>query len=253
MKKIKKLINKKFYFLCALPRTGATLLSTIINKNTYVKISANSILPDIFLNILFTKKSNTFMNFPYHKGIDNIVMNVFNNYYKDIDSDVIIDKGPWGTPDNLYLLKYLFKNRKFIILIRPVLECLASFIKIEKPLNVEKRCEELMDNNGMIGKNLLSITNIIKEKENHIIINYDDLINNMEEQINKIYSFLNLSNQNVSLNNIQQYSLENTFFDDSVVNADLHTIRVDKIQKINYKVEDYLTTSIIQKYKDIKI
>jgi hypothetical protein len=68
----------------------------------------------------------------------------------------------------------------------------SSFIKIEKPINIELRCHELMKIDGMIGKSLWSIKNIIKEKENYIIINYLDLMNNPLNEIKKIYKFLNI-------------------------------------------------------------
>ena len=44
------------------------------------------------------------------------------------------------------------------------MECLASLIKNEINVDVEKRCHEIMSINGIIGKNLYSIKNIIKEK-----------------------------------------------------------------------------------------
>ena len=38
---------KKIYFLCGLPRAGNTLLGSIVNQNKNIKITANSIVPDI--------------------------------------------------------------------------------------------------------------------------------------------------------------------------------------------------------------
>ena len=126
-------MNKQIYFLTGLPRSGNTLLSSIVNKNKSVKITANSILPTILYSLKELKNNNIFLNFPDHKSFDNVLFNVFNNYYKNWNCDIIIDRGPWGTPANLNILKTIFDELKFIILHRPVLEILASFIKIEKP------------------------------------------------------------------------------------------------------------------------
>jgi trans-2-enoyl-CoA reductase len=178
---------------------------------------------------------------------------VFNNYYKDWKARYIIDRGSWGTPANLELLKSIIAKPKFIILYRPVLECLASFIKIEKPNDVEKRCHELMDSNGMIGKSLWSVKNIIKEKEDYIRVDYLDLINKPLDEINKIYKFLNIDNFNHKFKNLNDFSVNNVKYDDSILNAPLHKIRKDKIQLKKYKLQDYLPANIIKRYSNLDI
>ena len=161
---------KEYYFLSGLPRSGNTLLGSIINQNPKVSVTANTILTDVIYQLHLLKDYEIYKNFPDKKSLNNIIKNVFNNYYKDWKAEFIIDRGSWGTPTNLELLKSIIKKPKFIILYRPVLECLASFIKIEKPINVENKCHQLMESEGMIGKTLWSIKNLIKEKENYIII-----------------------------------------------------------------------------------
>jgi hypothetical protein len=115
------------------------------------------------------------------------------------------------------LLKQIFTKRKFIILIRPILECLASFIRAEKPKNIEERCDILMSHNGMLGGNILSIQNLIKQKEDYIIITYDDFIKDTQKNINKIFNFLNLQEEKFNLNNFFQYSMDNTNYDDEKI------------------------------------
>jgi hypothetical protein len=199
------------------------------------------------------KDYQIYKNFPDEQSLNNVIKNVFNNYYKDWKAKFIIDRGLWGTPVNLEILKSIIKKPKFIILYRTVLECLASFIKIEKPIDIELRCHELMDNNGMIGKSLWSIKNIIKEKEDYIIINYLDLINKPLDQTNKIYKFLNIDNFNHTFKNFNNFSVNNIEYDDSVLNAPLHKIRTDKIKLNKYNVKDYLPANIIKQYSNLDI
>lgn len=246
--------NKNFYFLSSLPRSGNTLLASILNQSKNIQISANSILPEILSGLSNLKHTIGFKNFPYHKGIDNIAFNVFNLYYNNLNVPNIVDNSSWGTPSNLLYLKQLFANRKFIILTRPVLECLASFIRVEKPINVEKRCDELMDKNtGRLGKSVWSIQNLIQEKETYLHISYNNLIDNPKLEIEKIYNFLNIEKENLKFDNLNQFSFDGTYYDDSHTYGPLHTIRLDKVEKLNYKLEDYLPTSIIKKYKGITI
>jgi hypothetical protein len=125
-------------------------------------------------------------------------------------------------------------------LYRPVLECLASFIKIEKPINIEERCRQLMNDEGMIGKSLWSIKNIIKEKENYIIIDYSELVSDPLKQINKIYLYLGIDRFKHKLKNFNDFSANNIKYDDSIYSSPLHTIRTNKIELNKYKIEDYL-------------
>jgi hypothetical protein len=235
-----------------MPRSGNTLLGSLINQNTNIKVTANSILCDVLYELNKIKNFHIFKNFPDHKSFDNITKNVFKNYYKDWKTKYIIDRGPWGINDNLFILKNIIKKPKFIILYRPVLECLASFIKIEKPNNIEERCDWFMSNKGIIGRNLNSIENIIKN-EKHIVINYKDLIKNPIKQIKKIFVFLKIPFKKIKINNFNQFSINNIFYDDSVCKGPLHTIRTDTIKYLNYPVKEILSNNIINKYSNLDI
>jgi hypothetical protein len=241
------------YFLCGLPRAGNTLLGSLLNQSKNVKVTANTILTDVIYQIELLKNYEIYNNFPDEESLNNILKNIFNNYYQDWNVDNIIDRGPWGTPINLKLLKKIIKKPKFIVLYRPVLECLASFIKIEKPTNVEKRCHQLMKDDGMIGKNLWSIKNIIKEKEDYILIHYKDFIKNPNENIKKMFNYLNIEFKNLKFNNFKKFSVNNISYNDSIYKVKLHDIRTDKIKLNKYKIEDYLPSNIINEYSNLDI
>jgi hypothetical protein len=245
--------NKNLFFLCGLPRSGNTLLSSIMNQNSKINFTANTILTDVLYQLHLLKENIIYKNFPDNKSLNNIIENVFENYYKNWKADFIIDRGPWGTPGNLNILKILINKPKFIILYRPVLECLASFIKIEKPINIESRCHELMKIDGIIGKSLWSIKNIIKEKETYIIINYLDLIKTPLNQIKKIYKFLNIDSFKHKIKDFNYFSVNGIKYDDSVLPSTLHTIRTDKIELNKYNIKDYLPVNIIKQYSNLDI
>ena len=241
------------YFLTSLPRAGNTLLGSIVNQSQYVKLTANTILTDVIYQLQLIKDIQIYKNFPDEKSLNNIIKNVFNNYYQNWKVDNIIDRGAWGTPYNLECLKSIIKKPKFIILYRPVLECLASFIKIEKPINLETRCHQLMSDEGIIGKYLWSIKNIIKEKENHVIINYKNFIKNPNKEIKTIFDYLEIPFTNFDLSNLKQFSTNKVNYNDSIYKAQLHTIRTDKIKLNKYNIEDYLPSNIIKQYSNLDI
>jgi hypothetical protein len=250
------MFTKQISFLCALPRTGATFLGSIINQSKQIQMTANSIVPALLENIFLTKESTVFKNFPYHVGIDNVMLKTFDNYYDNLKCTHILDKAPWGTPFNLEMLRCIFKKRKFVILIRPVLECLASFVKNNKrdKGSLEDFCNGLMDREkGILGKNIWSINNLIKEGEEYIVITYNDLINHTEKEINKIFNFLELKEEKFNLKNLKQFNFDNVYYNDKVVAGDYHIIRTKNIKKIKYDIKNYLSKEIINKYENIDI
>ena len=134
-----------------------------------------------------------------------------------------------------------------------MLDSLADFINVEKSLNVEKRCEELINPNGMLGINLWSINNLIKEKENYLFIWYKDFVKNPKQTIKKICKFLNIPFFNIKTENFEQYSIDGNKYDDSVLNSNWHKINTKKITLDNLEIEKVLPLSIINKYKHIII
>ena len=240
---------KQYYFLCGLPRCGNTLFASILNQNKDITVTANSIIPTVFHSIKPVYNTKEFLTFPNYQSLDNIVKNLFNNYYDNFDSNIIIDRGPWGTPANLDFLKAMNMNSKFIVLKRPIVEILASFIRIEQCKDVEQRCEELMADEGMVGKYYWSYKNLM-ETENTLVIEYADLCTDTKNVIDNTYEFLNLPRYDHSFNNLNQLQINSVEYDDSVWPGDYHTIR-SNVDLDQYSIEDYLPQSVISKYAAI--
>ena len=245
------MINKKYYFLSGLPRAGNTLFSSFINQSQKVKATANSILPNILFELDKVKQTDIYKNFPDQKSYLNVYKNVLENYYKEWQAEYIIDRSTWGTPKNLELLKLIIPKPKFIILYRPVLECLASFVKITKAKDNEILCEQLLDRDDNFGRSLWSIQNIIKSKENYILIKYDDFVLNPNAEVKKIFNFLKIPFETLKTSNINQFSINNVEYNDDIFEVPLHTIRTNTIKKNIYKIEDYLPKKIIEKYSEV--
>jgi len=245
--------NKKYFFLCGLPRSGNTLLASIINQNPDLIVTANSIIPTLFHAIKPVYDTKEFLTFSNYESLDNVVKNLFTNYYQNFDCRIIIDRGPWGTPGNLELLKRLNMNSKFIILKRPILEILASFIRIENyktTSDIEKRCHELMSYNGMIGKYYWSYKNLLGS-EDVLVVDYDNLCLKPQSTIESVYKFLNETPYNHSYQKINQLKINGITYDDSVWLGEYHTLKTDTIAKEVYNVAEYLPESIIKEYKGL--
>jgi len=245
----------KIIFLCGIPRAGNTLFSSIINQNKNIKVTANSILPEILYYLCGLKNKDVFQNFPDHQSLNNVIETIIGSYYKDWEAEVIIDRAPWGTPDNLNIIKQLIKKPKFIILIRPVIECIASFAKLQidngiyTKENIHLYVEELMSTEGITGKNIWSIKNLIKEKEDYKIFSYDDLVNNTDRFLKDLSAFIGFKIKHY--NELKQFNVNDVYYQDGIEN--LHKIRIDQIKRQKYDIRDYLPEDIIEKYSDYEI
>jgi len=254
---------KQYYFLVGLPRSGNTLLSSILNQNPKVSVTANSIVPDILWNLHCERENSlTFKNFPDHRSYDDLMSSIFDGYYKNWNSNIIIDRSNWGVPNNLKLLeKYCPNKPKFILLVRDVLEVLASFIKwsrenkpnfIQNETNnapVEIQCDFLMRSDLQIVQEYTAIHNLYKDP-NALLITYSELIDSSEETIYKIYDFLQIEPHQHKFNNLTQLVANGVSYDDTVVGNNLHYVK-SKISKTDYTVKDYLPLSVINKYGNL--
>jgi hypothetical protein len=246
-------MQKDFYFLCSLPRSGNTLLGSILNQNSKISVTSMSIVPEILKRIYLVMETEHYKNFPDFNSFKNVFNNIHKLYYENWKSDVIIERGPWGTPDYMYLLDFFMKESKYIILYRPVLQCLASFFKIKNVVDKETLADRLMSHTQFFGENLWSIRNIINSNKKYIVVHYDDLIKNPKEEIKKIYKFINLPFQEHKFENIEQFKANNISYDDYFLDGFYHTIKTDKIEKNNYKIEDILPASVIKKYSNMDV
>ena len=122
--------NKKLFFLIAQPRSGNTLLASILNQNPEIACTGNSITLEIMKDLFLLKQKDVFKNFPDHNSLDNVLNSVYDNYYKDWPQRIIIDRGPVLTEGNKILIDNYFKKEfRCIVLLRDLMDVLASYIK----------------------------------------------------------------------------------------------------------------------------
>lgn len=235
--------NKNIFFFIGLPRAGNTLLASLINQSKELTLTANSITPNILFAIEEIKKEFAYKNFPDEKSINNVLKNALFSYYSEWKTDNILDRGPWGTPENLNIIYKIYSNPKFVVLYRPVKECVASFIKKENPVDKEKYVDYLLNSKKhVLSKNLWSIHNLLENKIPFYLITYDDLINNTKETLNNLFKYLNLKTSNIDLNKLEQLNINDVIYEND---NDMHKIRTHEIKKIKYDVLDYLSIDLI--------
>jgi sulfotransferase len=259
----KKNQNRKLFFLVALPRSGNTLFTSIINQNPQIVCTPNSITLEIMKDLFLLKKTDVFLNYQDHKSLDNVLDSVFDNYYKDWPQQYIIDRGPVMTPGNLMLMqKHYRRPFKCIVILRDLMDVLASYMKWYKNnpdafpnrynLNTDdEKLGMIMNKDGAVAKDLEAIKNSFNYPDMCHFIKYDDLISKPEQEMRKIYQFIGLPYYNHQFQNLQQINVNGIGYDDKVVGKNMHTIRNVVRKEINPYL-DQIPERIKQKYGHIR-
>ena len=259
-------MNKKIFFLMALPRSGNTLFASLMNQNSNLVCTANSITLEIMKDLFLLKETDVFHNFPDHRSLDNVMDSVYDHYYQHWPQQYIIDRGPVMTPGNLAVMQRHFKQPiKCIIIWRDLMDVLASYIKWfeNEPTafpnkygkqSIEEKLMMLMNKDGAIAKELIAIENALKPEHKHMIhlIRYEQLVTEPEKTLRSIYNFLEIDYFPHYFNNLKQISINGLSYDDRVVGTNMHTIKTEmKLEENPYK--KLIPQSIINKYGHIKL
>lgn len=255
--------SKKLFFLVALPRSGNTLFASIMNQNPDVVCTANSITLEIMKDLFLLKETDVFKNYPDHRSLDNVLDSVYDNYYKDWPQQYIIDRGPVTTPGNFALMQKHFKRPfKCIVILRDLMDVLASYMKwyTETPdsfinkYNLKTDDEKLgmiMNSKGAVAKDLEAIKNAYNYPEICHFVKYDDLVAKPQEEIQKIYQFLEIPFFNHQFQDLKQININGMGYDDRIVGKNMHTIRSVVRKEYNPYIER-IPERIRQKYGHIR-
>ena len=124
---------KKYYFISGLPRSGNTLLASLLNQNPKIHTTGHAWTTDL----MFSLKSYLFhdtercQNYPNHFAIQNIYKKMFDTFYYNVDKPYILERGDWMTPFNYQMIKQFCPNEvKIVILVRDILDIIKSYLKL---------------------------------------------------------------------------------------------------------------------------
>lgn len=261
-------LNKTYYFMSGLPRSGSTLLSAILNQNPRLYSGPSSPVVGIMISLEnFISSDELFNAFPKPHEAGKIISGVLTNYYSDVDKPVIIDKNRSWVDRLHYIPGYFGVTPKVLCPVRNIDEILASFINMHRrnpyqingrinfidemlirsgiPLNDNERCKFIASSAGILGQSYTGIQKVIREGNQHMLhfIEYDNLVNNPKETMKKIYDFLQEEYYEHDFTALKNIHKEN---DAAVYGfADMHDVR-PTVDKQSIKPEEILSKEIIE-------
>jgi len=262
-------MQKKIYFLSGFPRSGNTIISTILNQNKDIAVSGHSSLVNCFFNLELVKNTHTYNNFKDENSIENIKKKLVHNYYNNWPQKYIIDRGEWGTPYNYSVMeKYCPNEFKIIFLLRNPIDIIKSYIKlcrdnsnfyINKQYNQldkttlyrseeEEKIELITKKGDFVDWSFYAYKNL-QNKKNVLFVKYENFIKKPTKTINEIYSFLNIPKYKHSFDIKNQFSVNGIKYNDYVHGAEMHKLHLGKVKNFSYS-EIELPKYIVEKYKN---
>lgn len=269
-----KAMSKQYFFMAGLPRSGSTLLSSILNQNPDIHSGPSSpVVPTMLALENSMANDELFRAYPKVPQAAKIISSVLDNYYGDVEKRVIIDKNRSWVNRLHYIPGYFGIEPKVLCPVRNIDEILTSFITMQRrtPITAEgkinfidemlvknnvlltddNRCEFLASPNGILGQSYFGIQQALmegKQKSLHFI-EYDDLMNNPEETMRKIYEFLGLEYFQHDFSKIENKHKEN---DAEVYGLnDMHDVR-EALGKTSPDPRDILSEKTLERCKGLE-
>lgn len=208
--------SKKYYFMAGLPRSGSTLLSSLLNQNPNLYSGPSSpVLSTMFVieNHLF--QDELYHGYPKPNQMNAMIGDVINHFYSDVEQPIVIDKNRAWVARVPYIEQYIKQPAKIICPVRDIEEILTSMItmirrnpykegnprinfideqlvKLNIPISDDNRCEYIAGPDGILGQSLNAIMEGINAGfgDRFHYVEYKDLVNKPQETLNKIYKFL---------------------------------------------------------------
>lgn len=260
---------KTFYFMSGLPRSGSTLLTALLNQNPEIHASTNSPLLDTihYTEDYLLYNSEQYKATPNPEGAHKVLSSIPHNYYFNTPQNIIIDKSRGWVNQIQHITDYITKEPKIICPVRSIHDILSSFLLLihksttisfvdellilnQKEITDNNRCDYLMSSQGIIGQSLYALSQAFSKgyKKNILLIEYNDLVNYPQRELDRIYDFLNLSRYSHDFENVIPKSNEN----DNVYKLEnMHNVR-SKVEKIHRDNSKYLSEYVMNKYNHME-
>jgi|694.fasta_scaffold27750_4 sulfotransferase len=267
-------IERKYYFMSGLPRSGSTLLSSLLNQNPRFHSGPSSpVVPTILALENSLSQDELYLAYPKPEQARRLIASVLQIYYSDVDRPVIFDKNRSWVDRMNYIEGYFGIQPKILYPVRNIDEILASFIsmyrrnpytgegkisfmdemliKSNQPLNDDSRCQMLAGPMGILGQSYNGLKTVFEQGKQNLIhlIEYDDLINQPKETMEKIYDFLDEKYFEHDYQNIENMHREK---DKEVYGlADMHEVR-KSLGKVSADPKQILSENILNLCKGVE-
>lgn len=253
---------KPLHFIAGLPRSGSTMLASILHQNPEIHAEAVSGLHPVLSSVhanwgeIAANNEN-----PNPKAKLGVLKGILSGYYDYVDRPIIIDKDR-GWISQIGLVEAITqKPVKIICTVRNPAEILASFEKIRKNnptefvlpdrslrerSTVASRAYFYSAPEGALGLAHQGIKDAVTMGylDRLLFVDYSRFCNSPKSQLKRIYEFLELPEYEHDLTNIKELG---TFNDIVVGLPNLHKIK-PTLERTTINAVEYLGLELYQQY-----
>ena len=185
-------------FLIGFPRSGTTLLDTILRTHKSIEVIEEKFLVEDLINKLRNYIDNNFSNFKFInkdkiKLIKDFYFKKRDNFVEHKNNSIIVDKLPLNIIYTAELNK-IFPKAKFIFALRnPYDAVLSCFMQPFLPNDAMSNFYNLKDSSHFYNQ----VMNLWEIYQKSLILNlhtikYEDLVNNFDNTVKKLLRFLHV-------------------------------------------------------------
>jgi len=225
--------------LSGLPRTGSSLLSALLSQNPAIHAEGNSTLCQIRWDTQNScrdaSKEAIAANNRFY-CVHDIVSQLPHSYYKRNEKQerIVVDKcRTWTLKANMQMVdEFIGKDTKVVVLVRPVVEIVKSFVKLYKENGIyTEQLERDLFNPGSdpLTRPLAGVYAAQQDTSGRFLfVSYRDLVEDTAQTLKGIYDFCGWDQFIHNRNNIKQKYTEN---DDIYGLKGMHSVR----KKVGYR------------------
>lgn len=185
------MVVKQFVALSGLPRTGSTLLSAILSQNPDIHAEGNSAVCQLMWDMQQSVTNAEQIKGSNKNILDALMRQIPQTYYADVTKPIVVDKcRSWTLPANMDMLKRYFDNEpKIVVLVRPLIEIVASWVTIRKANGWQNPEQGLLDDGSEpIMRSLAGVEWARMNNDGEFMfVSYDELVDNTRESLDRIY------------------------------------------------------------------
>jgi len=211
-------------FLIGFPRSGTTLLDTILRAHSKTMVIEEK---PYLLNLRhdFFKKNNLFKLLDLDEDYKIKIQDQYFNSFNYDPNKVVIDKFPLNLLE-LGFIKTIFPNSKIILAIRHPLDCIISCVLTAFKINEAMLNFENLETTALFYNKVFKLLNKYIEFFNINLhqIKYEHVVSDFDNQIKKLLNYINLEFEDSVI----------SFYDTAKKREQIHTPSYDQVVKPLY-------------------
>lgn len=254
-------MTKTYHFITGLPRSGSTLLTSILKQNPRFHSSITDPLANLIKGVIEHSQDSPGMKtlVPVERR-KNMIKYLFDGFYADVDKPVIFNTNrAWTYLTNV--TKDLYPKSKHIVCVRDINWVLDSFECAHRrnPFStntvtgglsnsVYQRVESLMKEDGIVGFPYVGIKQAITGPDQNLLflLEYEQLCKNPKNIMRALYNFINEPYFEHDFDNVEDSWDEY----DSEIGIKLHDVR----KRVEFKERNFiLPPDILNKFANMEV